>query len=103
MTRTLQQPSALTEAHYRYLTEAAQIVAEDGQLPDTPTANWNIVLGACKALPSLTHSSVILRFVAAMSKEQSNETFWWPADEEHRNVRVLALLFAAEMVRTGDV
>jgi len=24
--------------------------------------------------------------------------YWWPRDEEHRHVRVMALLFAAEFV-----
>lgn len=81
----------------RVLREAARIVAEG----DRWGVDWN---GACDAI---CRSCVDLRDEACdafdvLLRPNSRVMFYWPLDEEHRSVRVIALLLTAEAVLTGD-
>ena len=86
----------------RVLREAARIVAEGER------EGWHVCWsGACVAiwglqeLDSITEDDALRAFKYAMGCRRSG-TYYWPRDKEHRSVRVIALLFAAEAVLTGD-
>lgn len=82
----------------RVLREAARIVAEGDRL-------WLVYYsGACSAIVK-THIPGAFdardAFDYAMNAERIGRYFW-PLNEEHRSVRVIALLLTAEAVLTGD-
>lgn len=77
------------------LRNAARIVAENDYIPWL-TMYWDSKCGSCMAIKS---DSAEVAFNDAMDDEIGRgKIFWWPRDEAHRHVRVMALLFAAEFV-----
>lgn len=81
----------------RVLREAARIVAEG----DGWDVEWH---GACDAIfyadDNPAEAKAYDFFSAAM--DGSRGLFFWPLNERHRSVRVIALLLTAEAVLTGD-
>ena len=84
----------------RVLREAARIVAEGDE--------WHVYRsGACVAiwgfqsLDSLTEDNALRAFYMTMGSRR-HRGYYWPLDEAHRSVRVIALLLTAEAVLTGD-
>lgn len=41
-------------------------------------------------------------FQDMMRPQERYDLYWWPRDENHRHVRVMALLFVAAAVEAGD-
>ena len=81
----------------RVLRKAARIVADGGK--------WDVYSnGACDAIFAADDDpyGAFDSFYVAMDGYTRDSYFFWPRDEEHRSVRVIALLFAAETVLTGD-
>lgn len=79
------------------LRRAAEIVANGEQW-------WNVRTGgACKALFLVENiwPDAYPKFLD-INGHPNKPAFWWPCDETHRTVRVMALLFAAEIVESGD-
>ena len=80
----------------RVLREAARIVAEG----DEWDVHWD---GACDATCAADDGDdgAYNSFYVAMDGYPRG-IYFWPRDEEHRSVRVIALLLTAEAVLTGD-
>jgi len=76
------------------LREAARIVAESEKIPGFES-RWEPWRGACIAIRAIEGCCV---FDKIMTDERRAVAYWWPCDEKHRHVRVMALLFAAEFV-----
>lgn len=94
----------------RVLREAARIVAEDSTASVEMGVGWYIGShGACKAIALIfvqeqnraAKHNAVWAFTLAMAAHTSGP-YYWPRDEEHRSVRVIALLLTAEAVLTGD-
>lgn len=87
----------------RALRVAAKSVA-NGVLPDG--YEWYVKNdGACHAISWSYHElwdDALTAFENAMWHRGRRNGFWWPRNEAHRNVRVIALLLAAEAVESGD-
>ncbi len=84
----------------RLLRTAARRIAEQ----DEWYIGWN---GVCLTITKIqymgytTRDNALRAFKYAMNR-RNPETFYWPCDENHRSVRVIALLLTAEAVLTGD-
>lgn len=57
--------------------------------------------GCCNAIYFASTLAESQRFMASAFRPQQYAHYWWPLDD--RDSRVIALLLAAEMVRTGDL
>lgn len=77
------------------LREAARIVAEGAWVADKQQA-WYPYFGACAAIFTSDATDAFARVM--VDDRNLSADYWWPRDEEHRHVRVMALLFAAEFV-----
>lgn len=71
------------------LRKAAKAMAND------PNACY---LGCCAYIDDIDS---LIEFECALMPIRAG-TYWWPTDEEHRHVRVMALLFVAAAVEAGD-
>lgn len=98
----------MTKANRNGIARALRIAAKsvaNGVLPDGD--EWDVKRdGACLAIRWSHHElwdDALTAFGGAMLCWGRCEDFWWPRDEAHRNVRVIALLLTADAVEAGDL
>ena len=55
--------------------------------------------GCCDLIPNIQDYSA---FEDMMRSQERRDLYWWPRDENHRHVRIIALLFVAAAVEAGQ-
>lgn len=96
----------MTKSERKAVAETLRRAAE---IVDGGRRGWDArINGACDAIWRVAEGAVICSYANEAfiniigSTRGCGGIFWWPLNEAHRPVRVIALLLAADVVESGD-